>query len=168
MSVIQFWSIKFIHSKYGTCRAFKGLPRWISGKESTCNAADEFDPWVRKIHWRRKWQPTPVFLSGKSHGQRTLLGHSPLGHRRVRHDLATKQQGLQSMKESSSFISQNPNHRMWRSFSMIKTQGRYLLLGLKSSEQKVMGSLISLEVSPYAGPGSSPPTQPLQNHDSVI
>ena len=31
----------------------------------------EFDPWVRKIPWRRKWQPTPVFLSGKSHGQRT-------------------------------------------------------------------------------------------------
>ena len=40
MSIIQFWSIKFIHSKYGTCRAFKGLPRWIRGKESTCNAGD--------------------------------------------------------------------------------------------------------------------------------
>ena len=36
----------------------------------------KFDPWVRKIPWRRKWQPTPVFLPGKSHGQRSLAGYS--------------------------------------------------------------------------------------------
>ena len=36
-----------------------------------------FNPWVRKISWRRKWQPTPVFLPGKSHGQRSLAGYSP-------------------------------------------------------------------------------------------
>jgi len=38
-----------------------------------------FDPWVRKIPWRRKWQPAPVFLSGKSHGQKSLTGYSPWG-----------------------------------------------------------------------------------------
>ena len=38
-----------------------------------------FDPWVGKIPWRRKWQPTPVFLPGKSHGQRSLAGYSPWG-----------------------------------------------------------------------------------------
>ena len=38
------------------------------------------DPWVRKIPWRRKWQPTPVFLPGKFHGQRSLVGYSPWGH----------------------------------------------------------------------------------------
>ena len=37
------------------------------------------DPWVRKIPWRREWQPTPVFLPGESHGQRSLAGHSPWG-----------------------------------------------------------------------------------------
>ena len=42
-----------------------------------------------KIAWRRKWQPTPVFLPGKSHGQRSLAGYSPW-NRRVGHDLATK------------------------------------------------------------------------------
>ena len=42
--------------------------------------------------WRRKWQPTPVFLPGKSHGQRSLVGYSPRGHKRVRHELVTKQQ----------------------------------------------------------------------------
>ena len=36
----------------------------------------EFDPWVRKMPWRREWQPTPVFLPGESHGQRSLVGYS--------------------------------------------------------------------------------------------
>jgi len=40
-----------------------------------------FDPWVRKIPWRRKWEPTPVFLPGKSHGQKILAGYSPWGHK---------------------------------------------------------------------------------------
>ena len=37
------------------------------------------NPWVGKIPWRRKWQPTPVFLPGESHGQRSLVGYSPWG-----------------------------------------------------------------------------------------
>ena len=40
-----------------------------------------FDPWVGKIPWRRKWQPTPVLLPGKSHGQRSMVGYSPWGHK---------------------------------------------------------------------------------------
>jgi len=63
-----------------------GLPWWLSGKESPCT------PYAGSIPWRRKWQPTPVFLLGKSHGQRSLAGYSPWDHRSVRHDLATKQQ----------------------------------------------------------------------------
>ena len=35
-----------------------------------------FDPWVGKIHWRREWQPTPVFLPGEFYGQRSLLGYN--------------------------------------------------------------------------------------------
>ena len=62
-------------------------------EESTCHCRRcKFNPWVRKIPWRRKWQPTPEFLPGKSHGQRNLAGYSPWTHKRVRHDLATKQQ----------------------------------------------------------------------------
>ena len=38
-----------------------------------------FSPWLRKISWKRKWQPTSVFLLGKSHGQRSLAGCSPWG-----------------------------------------------------------------------------------------
>ena len=44
-----------------------------------------FDPWVRKIPWRRKWNPTPVFLPREFHRQRSLVGYSPQGCR-VRHD----------------------------------------------------------------------------------
>ena len=50
-------------------------------KNSPANAGDikrrRFDPWVGKIPWRRAWQPTPVFLPGASHGQRSLAGYSP-------------------------------------------------------------------------------------------
>ena len=55
--------------------AFNGfylLTRWCSGKELTCQSG--FDPWVGKIPWRRKWQPTPVFLTGEFQGQRSLVG----------------------------------------------------------------------------------------------
>ena len=58
-----------------------GLPRWLSGKESTCQCRRSrrwgFNPWVGKIPWRREWQPTPVFLPGKSNGQRSLAEWSP-------------------------------------------------------------------------------------------
>ena len=40
-----------------------------------------FNPWVGKIPWSRKWQPTPVFLPGEPHGQRNLAGFSPWGHK---------------------------------------------------------------------------------------
>ena len=44
-----------------------GLPRWLSGKDSTCQCRrHRFSPWVRKIPWRWAWQPTPVFLPGES------------------------------------------------------------------------------------------------------
>ena len=56
------------------------LPRWCSGRESTCQCRRcrrrGLNPWVRKIPWSRKWQPTLVFLSGKFHGQRSLVGYS--------------------------------------------------------------------------------------------
>ena len=42
-----------------------------------------FDPWVRKIPWRREWQPTPAFSPGESHGQRSLAGYSSCGHKEL-------------------------------------------------------------------------------------
>ena len=45
------------------------------------NPPARFDPWVRKIPWRREWIPTPVFLPGKVHGQRSLVGYRPWGRK---------------------------------------------------------------------------------------
>ena len=58
----------------------RALPRWHSGKESACQCRRHgLGPWVGKIPWRKKWQPTPVFLPGESHRQRSLVGYSPCG-----------------------------------------------------------------------------------------
>ena len=55
-----------------------GLPWWLSDKESACQCRGrEFDPWVGKIPWRKKWQPIPIFLPGVHHGQRSVVGYSP-------------------------------------------------------------------------------------------
>ena len=62
-----------------------GFPRWHSGKESICQGRRHrrcgFGPWVGKIPWRRKWQPTPIFLPEKSHGPRSLVGYSSWDHK---------------------------------------------------------------------------------------
>ena len=79
-----------LHLVYGL--QGEGLPWWFRGKESACQCRRRrFSFWVSKIPWRKKWQPSPVFLPGKSHGQRSLAGCSAWGHKRVGHDLATKQ-----------------------------------------------------------------------------
>ena len=62
-----------------------GFPGGTSGKEPTCQRRrckrHGFDPWVGKISWRRAWPPTPVFLPGESHGQRSLVGYNSEGHK---------------------------------------------------------------------------------------
>ena len=76
----------------------------LSGKEFACQCTRPgFDPWVLKVPWRREWQLTPVFLPGKSHGQRSLLVYSPWGRKRAGYNLVAKQgfpSGLDS-KESA-------------------------------------------------------------------
>ena len=68
-SAVKIWW-EWVHS---------GLPRCRSGKEYACQCMRHkrrgFHPWVRKISWSRKRQPTPVFLPGKLHGQRSLAGY---------------------------------------------------------------------------------------------
>ena len=61
------------------------FPRGASHKETACqfrrHKRHRLDPWVGKIPWRRAWQPIPVFLPGKSHGQRGLADYRPQGHK---------------------------------------------------------------------------------------
>ena len=68
--------------KEKTTVGFWGFSGGSDGKESAYNSGDrEFSPWVRKIPWRRKWLPTPVFFPGEFHVQRSLAGYSIQGHR---------------------------------------------------------------------------------------
>ena len=72
------------YNKTGLSEFSWGFPGGSVVKNLLANSGDigdRFNPWVRKIPWRREWQPTPVFLPGESHGQRSLVGYSPRGHR---------------------------------------------------------------------------------------
>ena len=80
---------EYIIVLYYTIVQYKGFSPTSVGKESSCNAGIRlqcrrpgFNSWVQKIPWRRKWQPTPVFLPGKSHGQERLGDYSPWGRKR--------------------------------------------------------------------------------------
>ena len=69
-----------------------GFPGGSVISNPPANAGDMSSIWVGMIPWRRKWQPTPVLLPGESYGQKKLVGYSPWGCKRVRHDLVNKQQ----------------------------------------------------------------------------
>ena len=65
---------------YVIVRVNLDFPGGSDGKAFAYNAGDVgSDTWVGKIPWRRKWKPTPVLLTGKSHGQRSLVGPSSWG-----------------------------------------------------------------------------------------
>ena len=69
--------ITWLHTK-------KGFPWWLSNKESAWQCRrHRFDPCVGKIPWRRKWQPTPIFLPEKFSGQRSLVGYSLWDHKEL-------------------------------------------------------------------------------------
>ena len=87
------------------CEHLCGFFRWLSGKEFICQYRRcRFDPWVGRISWSRKWQLTPLFLPGKFHGQRSLVGYNPWAHERVRHDWAAKQHENISVHKSLFLI----------------------------------------------------------------
>ena len=79
-------SVSYIGRRKGFSLIYcdRGFP-----KESFCQcrrcSKHRFNPWVGKTPWSRKWQPTSIFLPGKYHRQRSLVGYNPWG-RRVRHD----------------------------------------------------------------------------------
>ena len=85
------WWDQMPWSSFSECWALSQLfhsPLWkkvVSGKESAgqCRGRKRhgFNPWGGKIPWRKKWQPTPVFLPGEFHGYRSLAGYSPWGHK---------------------------------------------------------------------------------------
>ena len=119
-----------------------GFPGGSVGEESSCQhrrcKEHGFNPWVRKIPWRRKWQPTPVFLAGISHGQRSLAGYSPWGHEELdTTELTTNLENcwsetIQYWSQTSIFYSEKPkfylptNLRRWHSKLLLLSSMRFV------------------------------------------
>ena len=85
--------------------------RWLNDEESACQCRRHrirgFDPWFGKMPWRRKWQPTPVFLPGESHGQRSLAGYSSWGRKEpdtTEHAWMHAHIHTNPLKENNTFI----------------------------------------------------------------
>ena len=122
-----------------------GLPRWLSGKESAfqCRRC-RFHPWVGKIPWRRKWQPSLILLPGESHGQRSLAGYSPWSQR-VRHILATGRAHTHTDTHTHVYMQNNkmrasPSLKdVWRSGDPTRAWG--LQCGLEWEPQAAVSSL---------------------------
>ena len=133
-----------------------GLPRWHTGEESACQCRRcGFDP------WSRKWQPTPVFLSGEYDGQRSLPGYFCGIPERVRHHSATEQQQENIYREATQELPSLPSKiQVYTSitFHNIHSAGssfesRYLLMKAKTfvfltfkSTVVCNSSLVNLEV----------------------
>ena len=77
----MFWNFNLYLDCLTLPHASQGFSGGTNDKEPACQRKrckrHRFDPWVAKIPWRKAWQPTPVFLSGESHGQRSLVGCRP-------------------------------------------------------------------------------------------
>ena len=93
------WSSEPLSGELGSSPPLRGLPRRHSGKESACQCRrcwrHSFNLRVRKVAWRRKWQPSPVFWPGESQGQRSMVGCSSSGHKDS--DMTVRQSTAQHM-----------------------------------------------------------------------
>ena len=86
----MFMCVNIRAKRWQTLRTSYGFPGGSVGKGLTCSAGDKGSiPGLRRS-LREGMAPTPVFLPGKFHGRRNLVGYSPWSHKRVGHDLATK------------------------------------------------------------------------------
>ena len=93
------------------------FPGGTSGKEPVCQCRRRrkwrFNPWVRKIPWSKKWQPTPVFSPGESHGQRSLAGYSPWGLKELGTTERRTQPSLLSSSHVRTWLPERPEHWLY-------------------------------------------------------
>ena len=101
---------------------------WLSGKESASTQETQETQQVRFQSLGRKWKPTPAFFPEKFHGQRSLVGSSPQGHKRVGHNWAaehniTENQGCLS-RSSGGVLIQGQREGWWRGLRLGAVLGR--------------------------------------------
>ena len=114
-----------------------GLPRWLSGKEFGCHCRRcRFNPCVGKIPWKGKWLPTPVFLPGKTHGERSLAGYTPQGFKESDTTEWTTTILLGSPEEPPPLTRSSPHSRMGCSRGTLMTDTPGAWGGLRVGSQK--------------------------------
>ena len=126
-------------------------------KNPSASRGSRFDSWVEKIPWRRKWQPTPVFLPGESHGQRGLAGQSPGTHREAGTTRRLNSSGAESQRRRACREASGRVRSAWLIHSAVVHVERRLVCvclavcGPRGSETgSVLGTLSS---RPQVGPG---------------
>ena len=96
-----------------------------------------FHPWVGKIPWKRKWQPTPVLLPGKSRGLRSLVGYSPWGHKesdtteQLHH--STTSSHFRNGSNSNSTVSHSGSQNKMEEFPIFYKTAKLFLLNCVST-----------------------------------
>ena len=123
-------------------RARGGFPGGAVGKEPTCQCRRHkrcgFDTWVRKSSWRRKCQPTLVYLPGKSHGQRSVAGCSPWGHRESDTTewltATTKVEGIGCLYEGNEMKKKNQWINYWKKCWLPLRNYYFVLLYMNNCE----------------------------------
>ena len=108
---------------------FHELPSWLSGEDSTCQRSRrQFDPWIRRIPWRREWQPTAGFLPGKAYEQRSLVGLESMGSQKSQTQLSDSTTGTRSMGQYCTSTSLCPAKMSRSSVTMQLISTRFALL----------------------------------------
>ena len=119
---VKYWHLEVEIS----CRQYKNWASLLAQMVKNLPAMQEtrVHPWVGNILWRREQQPTPVFLPGESHGQRSLMGYSPWGHKEsdTTEWLSTAQQKIGRGSESQKFCSTDLINAKTR----VQNSGNYL------------------------------------------
>ena len=133
----------------------RGFPGGSVVRNLPANIGDPASiPGLGRVPSRRKWQSIPVFLPGKSHGWRSLAGYSPGGHKRVGHDLATKEQQQPSksgLRLSTFYLSLGRSWWWWRGLLKCQWGGAWDRWG-----QGAVSDIVHFTVShQIAGNGSS-------------
>ena len=94
----------------------KGFPGGVSGEESTCQCRRlkrrRFNLWVRKIPWSSKWQPAPIVLPEKFHGQKSLAGYSPWGCKELDTMQRLNKSINQNLPSKLSLVCFKPSNRL--------------------------------------------------------
>ena len=122
-------------------------PRGLCGRESPCQfrgyRGHGFNPWVRKILWKRNWQPTPALLPGKFQGQRSMAVYSTCGHKDSDTTEQLSTQILYHIFLTRLFVQQKVlemmvGSRQWVGRVLLQKEGQYFMLQEQDRSQELV------------------------------